>query len=583
VRDIIHKRIEEWTAAPFDHNTISEIKKLIDENKTSELEDRFFRILEFGTGGLRGVIGAGTNRMNIYTVGMATQGLANYIKKTNDPARGAIIARDSRRMSDDFAIEAASVFAGNGIKVYMFKDIAPTPFASFAIRKLNAASGIVITASHNPPEYNGYKAYWDDGGQIIYPHDINIISEVQQINSISMIKKMDFKDAVDSGIITYIDEDILNAYIVELEKAALRKTKHSNVKIAYTPLHGTGYKIIPLILRHFGFNNLSVEESQSKPDCGFKTVKYPNPEEKETLALALDLAKKIDADIIMATDPDADRMGIGFKDGSGGYILINGNQIGTMLECYLLTRLKESGRLPDSGAVIKTIVTTDLQSRIAEDFGCITEEVLTGFKWIANKMLEYENSGNRTFIFGGEESYGYLPVNFVRDKDAVSACYFFAEMTDWLKSSNKTLKDYLDEIYVKYGLYIDSLESITMKGIDGMQKIKSIMEYFRKNSINHIAGVPVNEIRDYQSLDSKNPSSGTMKKIENIPSSDVIQFLLSDGSKITLRPSGTEPKIKFYFSVNENQTQKSLGTAKVSINARLAELKKDFMNRVKHV
>ncbi len=578
----VKKLIDEWTKPPFTADTINEIKNLEDTGGEKELIDRFYTNLEFGTGGLRGIIGAGTNRMNIYTVGMATQGLADYINRQNKSDMGVVIARDSRRMSDVFAKEAASILAGNGIKVYFFKDITPTPVCSFAIRELGTVSGIVITASHNPPEYNGYKVYWDDGGQVIPPYDLEIIEHVKKIDTISKIKKADFKTAVKNSKIIILKEEIIKAYLKRLENNTFRKNEKSPIKIVYTPLHGTGYRIIPDTLKHFGFNNISIVKEQAEPDGNFPTVKYPNPEEKEALELALKLAEKTDADIIMATDPDADRMGVGFKDGEGKYVLINGNQMGTMLEYYLLTRLKETNSLPENGAIIKTIVTTELQEEIAESFKCKAENVLTGFKWIAKKMKEYDETGSRTFIFGGEESFGYLPVNFVRDKDSVSACYFFAEMADWLLNKGTGLYQFLNQIYINYRLYLEDLHSLTLKGLDGMQKINEIMHKFRTSPPVEFASLAVDSIADIEALRLKKISTGEEKQIK-LPRSNVLQFFLKDGSKITIRPSGTEPKIKFYFSVNEKVDKDNIEDKKIMLKNKIESLKKDLTVKVEKI
>ncbi|MCU0820894.1 MAG: phospho-sugar mutase [Spirochaetes bacterium] len=572
--------IDEWTKPPFDGITISEIRSLLDKNDEKELTERFYANLEFGTGGLRGIIGAGTNRMNIYTVGMAAQGLANYITGKKRMSDGVVIACDSRRMSDVFSREAASILAGNGIKVYLFDDITPTPICSFAIRELKTVSGIVITASHNPPEYNGFKVYWDDGGQVIPPHDKAIIAEVNKIGSISQIKKIDFNRGISKGIIQIIGDGIRKSYISKLEETALRKKGKSDAKIVYTPLHGTGYKIIPEMLSYFGFGDVHSVKEQAKPDGNFPTVKYPNPEEKEALTMAVKLAREINADIIMATDPDADRMGIGFKDKTGGYILINGNQIGTMLEYYLLKRLKEENKLPENSSIVKTIVTTDLQNEIARSFNCNVDDVLTGFKWIAEKMKEYDDKGSRKFIFGGEESYGYLPVNFVRDKDAVSACYFFAEMADWLKSNGSSLYEFLLEIYLKYNLYVEDLHSLTLKGMDGMEKINKIMKSFRNRPPNEFAGINIKKINDIETLKSTDMSSKKEESIKGLPESNVIQYFLDDGSKITMRPSGTEPKIKFYFSVNKKVLKDNFDKIESELRQKIDGFKKDLVAKV---
>lgn len=576
----IQNRIDEWTREPFDENTKKEILALSSGKNEKELSDRFYTTLEFGTGGLRGVIGAGTNRMNIYTVGMATQGLANYIKKQGGEKRGVVIARDSRRFSDIFARETASILAGNGITVYLFEEIMPTPLASFAVRHLKAVAGVVVTASHNPPEYNGYKVYWDDGGQITPPHDALIIKEVGLIDSIEKIKKIDFEKGLSTGAIRYIGEEVVTVYLEQLEKAALRPISDSEVKIAYTPLHGTGHAIIPRMFRHFGFKKVSIQEEQSRPDGNFPTVSYPNPEEPDALRLVTELAREVDADILLATDPDADRMGVGFRDADGKYILINGNQIGTMLEYYLLSRSHESGTLPKNAAVIKTIVTTELQREIAESFHCKIYDVLTGFKWIAAKMKEFDDDGSASFLFGGEESYGYLPVGFVRDKDAVSSCYFFAEMTDWLKVKRMTLQDFLDEIYATYGLYLEDLSSLTLKGREGTEKISLMMERFRKTPPAEFCGIKIASVADIKNLVKRDIAGGTERKIADIPSSNVLQFFLADGSKITMRPSGTEPKIKFYFSVRESVDRQTITEGKISIRKKLNALKEDLMKKI---
>lgn len=577
---IIRKRIEEWTKHPFDTATISEIKALENANNEKELTERFYTTLEFGTGGLRGIMGAGTNRMNVYTVGMAAQGLANYIILKGRAKDGVVIACDSRRMSDRFREEAASIMAGNGIRVYVFDDIAPTPLCSFAIRHLRAVSGIVITASHNPPEYNGFKAYWDDGGQVVPPQDREIIEEVKKIDSIASIKKIAFNEGVRSGLITVIGDDVRKAYIDALSKKALRPAAPSDIKIVYSPLHGTGYKIVPSVLAHFGFTKLFPVKEQSVPDGNFPTVEYPNPEEKPALELSLALARRENADIILATDPDADRMGVGFKDKNGEYLLINGNQIGTMLEYYLLSRLTAEKKMPRDAAVIKTIVTTDLQEEIAKSFGCATENVLTGFKWIALKMREYDEKGGGTFVFGGEESYGYLPVDFVRDKDAVSACYFFAEMADWLRTRGMDLIDFLDEIYVKHHLYLEDLHSLTLKGLDGMEKIGAIMGAFRANPPKEFAGTTVGCVSDIKNLKMKDMKTGADHPIEGLPKSDVLQFFLDDGSKVTMRPSGTEPKIKFYFSVKGKTDKAGIEAGKAALKKKIDELKKALLEKV---
>ena len=577
----ILKLAEEWTKSPFDEKTANEVKELINSNNEAELYERFYTQLEFGTGGLRGIIGAGTNRMNIYTVGMTSQGLANYINKFVPTGASIVIARDSRNMSYEFAVEAAVIFAANGIKVYFYEDITPTPLCSYGIRKLNATSGVVVTASHNPPEYNGYKVYWSDGGQIVTPHDNEIIDEVRKITDVSTIKKIDFEEGLKSGTIIKIGDDVIANYIEDLEKYVLREKSESATCIAYTPIHGTGYKIVPKVLKHFGFVNVHPEEAQSVPDGNFTTVKSPNPEEREAFTRALQLAEKVNADIVIGTDPDADRMGIAFKDNTGTYQLITGNQIGSMLAYYILQRKSSAGTLPKNAALIKSMVTTELQTKIANSFSCKAEDVITGFKWIADKMKSYDETGSNTFIFGGEESYGYLPVPFVRDKDAVASAYFFAEMADWLKQQNKTMQDFLNEIYVKFGLFIEDLHSITIKGSEGVAQIKQMMNTIRSNTPLDFAGIKVKIVKDYLTQKLTNLVDASKNTNIPLPASDVLQFILEDESIVTLRPSGTEPKIKFYFSVNTSVSLDNLEESKVLLKDRINALKQALIDKAK--
>lgn len=583
MEELIRKKIAEWSQAPYNTETIREIQDLSAKGDEKELTERFYRSLEFGTGGLRGIIGAGTNRMNIYTVGAATQGLANYISFMKQGNKGVVIGFDSRIKSDVFSKRTAEVMAANGIKVYIFDDVTPVPLCSFAVRELRAAAGIVITASHNPPEYNGYKVYWNDGAQVVPPQDAEIITEVNKIDSIDTIQSISYEEGVSRGLISVIGDAVRNSYIRNLEHYTLREKNPSTVKIVYSPLHGTGYRIVPEVLSHFGFTDISIVKEQEKPDGNFPTVKSPNPEERAAMAMSLDLAREVKADIVLATDPDSDRMGVAFKNEQGEYVLINGNQIGTMLEYYILKRKTAEGTLPAHSAVVKTIVTTDLQAEIARSFNCRVEDVLTGFKWIALKMREYEESGSARFIFGGEESYGYLPVEFVRDKDAVSSCYFFAEMTDWLKSSGRTLNDFLNEIYATYGMYLEDLHSLTLKGKEGMERIGAIMAHFRKHSPSEFCGTKVNKISDIQALITRDLSGNTEERITGLPQSDVLQYFLEDGAKITMRPSGTEPKIKFYFSVREAVTEAGHEAMKSTLQKKIEALKKDLLAKVEAV
>ena len=578
--ETIRKQAEEWTKPPYNDETREEIQSLLNSGDEKELTDRFYRTLEFGTGGLRGIIGAGTNRMNIYTVGMATQGLANYIKDKGGQSNGVVIARDSRIKSDEFARQAASIFAGNGIRVYMYDDIMPVPLCSFGIREMGAIAGVTITASHNPPEYNGYKVYWEDGAQVVPPQDGEIIDEVNNIQSINDINSMDYDEASREGLIVNIGDDVIESYLENLEEFVLKEKKDSDVVIAYTPLHGTGYRLVPHVLSHFGFKKCHIVEEQAQPDGRFPTVESPNPEERPAMKMVLELAKQKNADIVLATDPDSDRMGVAFRDSNGEYVLINGNQIGTMLEYYLLSRLRERGELPGNGIIVKTIVTTDLQEAIAKDFNLDTENVLTGFKWIARKMYDYDSTGEYSFIFGGEESYGYLPVPFVRDKDAVSSCYFFAEMTDWLREQGRSLNDFLEEIYDNYGYYREGLKSLTLKGMEGMEKIKKIMEDFRATPPLEFNGIKVKKIADIKTGKMTDLLTGESRELKDLPSSNVLQYFLDDGSKITMRPSGTEPKIKFYFSVNQAGDGKDMKEMNERLQQKIDALEASLMEKV---
>jgi len=573
----IEKKIAEWTKEPFDSETIAELKDLVAKEDFEELKDRFYTSLRFGTGGLRGILGAGTNRMNVYTVGMATQGLANYIKKNKGQEQGLVVAYDSRKKSDLFAREVAEIMAANGIKTYFFLDITPTPLASYAIRKLSAISGVVVTASHNPPEYNGYKAYWENGGQVIPPHDEGIIKEVEKITSIKEIKKITYEEGLAQGLIKKIGNEMLTSYLEDLERASFKKREPSDLRIVYTPLHGTGYKIIPQVLDHFGFQKVFLEKDQMLPDGNFPTVKTPNPEEQEAMSLAIKLAKEKKAEVILATDPDADRLGVAFKKEQGDFFLMNGNQIGTMLLYYLLLRFNESSKVKGQGFAVKTIVTTDLQREICEDFGVQISEVLTGFKWIAAKMEDDFQTENKKFIFAGEESHGYLPVDFVRDKDAVSTVYFFAEMADWLKKRGITLEKFLNEIYLKYSFYLEDLASLTLKGVAGSKQIAKIMANFRSNPPFEISGYQVEKILDFKSLVAKDCLKGIAIQIAGFPASDVLQFFLQDNIKVTMRPSGTEPKIKFYFSLKKKIQERSLNQEKKEIEQKLELLKNNFI------
>lgn len=541
--DIVKQRAQEWLTDAFDEATRQEVKRLL-EGDEKELVDAFYRDLEFGTGGLRGIMGAGTNRMNIYTVGRATQALANYLKKTFaslNPIKVAV-AHDSRNNSRLFAETTARIFAANGIQVYLFDDLRPTPELSFTIRHFGCQSGVVITASHNPKEYNGYKAYWNDGGQVVPPHDKNIIEEVGRTT---------FSDIRWSGndhLIHIIGSEIDEVYTDKIKSLSLSPEivkQYSDIKIVYTPIHGTGVKLVPMALAKYGFTNIIHVPEQDIPDGNFPTVKSPNPEESAAMTLAIEKARQTGAELVMATDPDADRVGIAVKY-NDDFILLNGNQTGSLLIYYLLTRWHENKKLTGKEYVVKTIVTTDLIADIARKFKVDCYEVLTGFKYIAEIIRE--NEGKKTFIGGGEESYGYLAGEFVRDKDAVMACALIAEAYAWAKSQNKSMFDILLEMYVNFGFYKESLVNVTKKGKEGQEEIARMMENYRQQPPRSLGGSEVVKIYDYQNSTVKDAKGNIIDTLK-LPKSNVLQFVTADGSKITVRPSGTEPKIKFYFSV----------------------------------
>ena len=554
-----------WTADVFDESTRAQVRDMI-ENNPAELTDAFYKDLEFGTGGLRGIMGAGTNRMNKYTVAMATQGLANYIKKSFNKLKQIkiVIAYDSRLNNTAFADISADVLSANGIMVYLFDDIRPTPELSFAIRLLGCQSGIVITASHNPKEYNGYKAYWNDGAQLISPHDTLVIEEVRKIKDISMVRM-----ERNNVLVKLIGEDIDKQYIDYLKSLSLSPeiiSKHKELKIVYTPLHGSGVKLVPASLKGFGFANIITIEEQDISDGNFPTVKSPNPEEKAALGMAIEKAKQTGASLVLATDPDADRVGVAIRDNAGNYILLNGNQTASILTHYLLTLWKEKGKLTGNEYIVKTIVTTELLREIAKNFSVEIFDVLTGFKYIAGIIRDLE--GKKKFIGGGEESYGYLVGDGVRDKDAVISCCIIAEAAAWAAESGKTLYDILMDIYKEYGLFKESLLSLERKGKSGEEEIHQMMIAFRQSPPEEINQKKVIRIFDYLTQSETDLQNNSKTEI-HLPESDVLQFLLEDGSKITVRPSGTEPKIKFYFSVRGEHTgdlQESLHLLDKKIN-----------------
>jgi phosphoglucomutase len=541
----IMERAQAWLTDQYDEETRKKVQELID-NDPNELTESFYRNLEFGTGGLRGIMGVGTNRMNIYTVAMATQGFANYIKMMNPGEKElrVAIAYDCRNNSPAFANITADVMSANGIKVYLFDCLRPTPELSFAVRELHCHAGVMVTASHNPKEYNGYKAYWNDGGQLISPHDKNVIAEVEKITDPSMVN---FKRKPE--LITMLDERFDDIYLEKVFGLSLSLDlikKHKDLKIVYTPIHGTGRRLVPEILKRKGFENVYCVEEQMVVDGDFPTVKSPNPEEPAAMALAVKKAQEVNADLVLATDPDADRVGCAVKNEQGEFILLNGNQAASVFLYYLLTRWNELGKLTGKEFVVKTIVTTELLFEIAKKYNVDRYDVLTGFKYIASKILELE--GKKQFIGGGEESYGYLAGDFVRDKDAVIATSLLAEAMAWAAEQGKTFYELLCDIYREFGLYKEKLVSLTKKGISGVEEIKAMMARFRETPPTEICGEKIVEIRDYKTLEAKNLSSGKVTPI-NLPKSDVLQFFTESGSKISIRPSGTEPKIKFYFSM----------------------------------
>lgn len=573
----IEHKIETWLNEDYDQQFKDQIRKL-QETNPQELIESFYRDLEFGTGGLRGIMGVGTNRMNKYTVGFATQGLANYLLKCFKTGNlRVVISHDSRLQSREFAEITAAILSANSIQVFLFEDLRPTPELSYAVRELSCQAGIMITASHNPKEYNGYKVYWQDGGQLVPPHDKNVIKEVNKITSIKQVKW-----EANPALIQSIGEDIDRRYLDRIAALSLNpesiKRGH-NLKIVYTPLHGTGITMVPKALEMYGFHDITIVEEQAVPDGNFPTVKSPNPEEHSALELALKKADEIGADLILATDPDADRVGIAVRDLDGKMILLNGNQTGTLLFHYALSQWQKNGKLTGNEFVVKTIVTTDLIRTIATDFNVDCEDVLTGFKYIAESIQKSE--GKRKFIVGGEESYGYLIGDFVRDKDSVSACCMIAEMAAFHathgRPGHKLLIEVLHDIYRQYGFFKEGLLSITKKGKAGVEEIQQMMTNFRNNPPKTIAGQPVIMMKDYSVSKSYNYLENS-NEIIHLPTSNVIQFFLADGSKVTVRPSGTEPKIKFYFSVVEYIKKRAdIAEEEARLDAKIALLKESFV------
>ncbi len=562
---------ERWcTDGYFDPDTKAELKAL--EGNEKEIEDRFYRQLEFGTGGLRGVIGAGTNRMNIYTVRQATQGLANYILLQNGQEKGVAIAYDSRRMSPEFAKEAALCLNGNGIKAYLFESLRPTPELSFAVRQLGCISGIVITASHNPREYNGYKVYWEDGAQITPPHDKNILEEVAKVTEFSQVKTMAEGEAKEQGLLQMIGEEIDDLYMEQLKKQSIHPEliteAAKDMKIVYTPLHGTGNLPVRRVLKELGFEHVYVVKEQELPDGNFPTVAYPNPEDEKAWTLALKLAEEVDADIILATDPDADRLGVYAKDAkTGKYVSFTGNMSGMLIAEYILRERTKTGTMLENPALVETIVTTDMAKAIAADYHAALIEVLTGFKYIGEQIKFFEQQNTYHYVFGLEESYGCLAGTYARDKDACVAVMMLCEVAAYYKQQGKTLWDAMIEMYEKYGYYKEALATLTLKGIDGASRIQEMMSEQRKNPPKELGGLKVRAVRDYKTNVRKDLLTGE-EEPTGLPASKVLYYELEDHAWCCVRPSGTEPKIKFYFGVKGN----SLEDAEVKLEA----LKRDM-------
>ncbi|MGM1430557.1 phospho-sugar mutase [Sphingobacterium lactis] len=540
-------RVNQWLSDEYDAETVKNVQDLIDQDQETELLDSFYKELEFGTGGLRGIMGVGSNRMNKYTIGKATQGLANYLKKEFPKEEIKVaVSYDSRNNSQSFGHLVADVFSANGFQVYLFEELRPTPMLSFAVRHFGCQGGVMLTASHNPKEYNGYKAYWNDGGQLVAPHDKNVITEVNAITSVKDIK-FDRNEKNIHMVGADFDQLYIDANLkLSLHPKAVKAQK--DLKIVYSPIHGTGITIVPKMLEAWGFTNVTVVDEQSKPDGNFPTVVYPNPEEEEAMSMAMQKGQEIDADVVMATDPDADRVGVAVKLPSGEFQLINGNQIGSLLTYYVLSSKKELGQLKDNQYIVKTIVTSNLFADIAKSFDVKCYETLTGFKFIGEVMTKL--LGKETYLVGGEESYGFLVGDLVRDKDAVNSCAFIAEMAAYFKEEGKSLYDVLMKLYLEYGYYKEKLISLTKKGKAGADEIKQMMADLRANLPKTLGGIEVVEVRDYQHSESTDMQSGKKSKID-LPKSDVLQFITKDGDVISARPSGTEPKIKFYCSVKD--------------------------------
>lgn len=550
----VTEKAKQWLGNCYNEETKAEVRRMLDAEDKTELIEAFYRDLEFGTGGLRGIMGVGSNRMNIYTVGAATQGLSNYLLREfrNQPI-SVVIGHDCRNNSRLFAETSANIFSANGIKVYLFDSLRPTPEISFAIRQLGCQSGIILTASHNPKEYNGYKAYWSDGAQIIAPHDVNIIAEVEKIKDPSEIKFTPNKE-----LIEIIGEDIDRKYLDHIKTIFLSPDsirRHSDLKIVYTPIHGTGIKLIPRCLKEIGFDSVILVDEQTVISGDFPTVQSPNPEEPAALDMAIRKARETDADIVMASDPDADRMGIAVKNDQGEWTLINGNQTAILFTYYILRRRHELGVLKGNEFMVKTIVTSELIKDICDTYHTTLLDCYTGFKWIAAEVRERE--GKQQYIGGGEESYGYMPADFIRDKDAVCSCALMAEIVAWAKDNGKNIYQLLQDIYVEFGYSREKGVSVVRKGKAGAEEIQAMMKTFRANPPKEIAGSKVKIVKDYQTLTELNVVAGTTSKLLFPATSNVLQYFTEDGTKVSVRPSGTEPKIKFYIEVRDNMKSRA--------------------------
>ncbi len=584
----VEARARQWLGEQFDEQTREELEKLFEQESWDELHDRFYRDLEFGTGGIRGVLGAGTNRMNKYVVRMTTQGLANYmLAQVGGDKLSVVIAHDPRHMSPEFSLETALVLAANGIKAHLFRELRPTPNLSFAVRHLGATAGVVITASHNPPEYNGYKVSWTDGGQIVPPHDKGIIERVRAVTGLEQVKWMERDEAENQGLLSWLDSSVDEAFLNEVTARLVRPDivaeTADKVEVVYTPLHGTGVTMVPSALERAGFSRVVVLESQKTPDPEFPTVKSPNPEEKAALNLAIERAAQSGAQLVMGTDPDCDRMGLAYRTSAGEYKLLTGNQIGSIFCHYMLSQLSGTGRLPLKPVIIKTIVTTELQKEISASFGAEIIDTLTGFKYIAEQieLMEHDGSG-REFVFGGEESYGYLAGTYTRDKDAVVSSQLAAEVTAWCVASGNTLGDYLDDIFRTFGYFAESQRALVLKGESGAEQIKSLIEHFRSSRPEQIGGVKVDGWWDL--LRGERMLPGVSKADDpGLPRANVLIYYLAAGGKVAVRPSGTEPKIKFYFGIRQDVGAGGLDAARKQGDSTLRKLEDGMMAEVEQL